>query len=273
LWKKPHEKEASTHEERIGESKDFRSQLRVVVNIFDIIINIVTAPFIPLGIFAYTVYWAFNIRRAQNVRLYRNQALGMGFVAFAWILIFFDFIIFGTAGLFGPFSLFFGLIMMMLFYWVDASVLAARMADPLLRDTLHWRALRLYLWGLMIATVVIAVTLTSYYEFAVGVEPQFMTNLPIGVVSGVTYLPAVVPIYSGIIALPIAAYRSRDKFLRRSLAWFAGFVAVIPLVGATNLGIVIFPGLAVGAYFLYRSVMSLIPMKRLSSSEVKTRQT
>jgi hypothetical protein len=250
---------------------DLRRRVLVVVSILDTIVNIVTAPVIPLAIFGYTIYWAFNIRRSQQVKLYRNQALGMGFVAFAWILIFFDFIIFGTTGLFAPFSLFFGLIMLMLFYWVDVSVLASRRSDPRLRDTLEWHKLRPYLWVLMVASIVVAFSLSSYYEFFVGVEPQFMTNFPIGIVSGIAYLPAAIPVYSGIIALPIAAHRSRDRFLRRSLAWFVGFVAVIALLGAglSNYGSLIFPALAFAAYFLYRSVMSLVPMKRLPPLEIK----
>jgi hypothetical protein len=244
-------------------------------DILGIILNFVTAPFIPLGIFGYTIFWAFNIRRVQNVELYRRQALGMGFVAFAWILIFFDFIILGTNGLFSPFSLFFGLVMAMLFYWIDVSVLAGRKSDPLLRDTLHWQNLRRYLWVLLIVTIVIAVSLSSYYEFVAHTQPQFLTNFPLGLVSGISYLPAVIPVYSGIIALPIITFRSRDRFLRRSLSWFVGFVAIIGLLGAglSNYGDLIFPALAFSAYFLYRSVMSLVPMKHLLTPGLRANQS
>jgi hypothetical protein len=229
---------------------------------------------LSLGIFAYAAYWAFNIRRAQTVRIYRNQALGMGFVSLAWILVFFNYVVVFHSGLYGLFVLFDSLIIMMAFYWVDASVLAARRSDPLLRDTLHWQKLRVYLWGLLVASAAVVVFLTAYYEYVIGVEPQFMLNLPLGLTTGVVSLPSQEVVYPSIIALPIAAYRSRDVFFRRSLAWFAAFIVMIEIVGSfgtsssflPTLGV--FGSLTIAAYCIYRSVKSLVPLNRISPQEI-----
>src|SRR5579862_5646250 len=83
-------------------------------------------------IFAHSAFWALNIRRALAVPLYRNQALGLEFVIL-------------EAGFLSTFILFFGdnqlfipivwVVDFGVFYWINASMLAARRTDPLLRDT------------------------------------------------------------------------------------------------------------------------------------------
>jgi hypothetical protein len=139
------------------------------------------------GLFAYTAFWAFNIRRAQTARIYRNQALGMGFVALVWIIfslaaILPSSILTPTAGAIG-----FCFIMLGLFYWVDASIIAARRSDPLLRDTLRWSELRTYLWGLLLVLTSLFVLLTGYYEYMVGIVPQSLFNLPVGFTFGMQF--------------------------------------------------------------------------------------
>ena len=212
---------------------------------------------IQFGIFAYTVYLAFSIRRSLSVRQYRNQALGVGLVALAWILLFFDFSALLSAHDYAYFTVVAGLIVMMLFFWVDTSVLAARRSDPLLRDTLHWRRLRVIIWVLVILATVAAASLASYYQMDTGAEPQFMYNLGYGL--GVGFLPATIVVIAGIVVLPISAHRARDKFLRRSFEWFGAFVVVLPFVGATTIPIETFAGLTIAGYCLYRSARSLVP--------------
>jgi hypothetical protein len=212
---------------------------------------------IQFGIFAYTVYSAISIRSALSIRLYRNQALGLGLVALAWILLFFDFSAFLSNGRYGLFSAGAGLVMMMLFYWVDASVLAARRYDPLLRDSLHWRKLRVIFWALIICSTVIAASFASYYQVTTGVEPKFMYTLGFGF--GIGFLPAYIVVIAGIVALPISAYRTKDRFLRRSLEWFGAFVIILPIVGATSIPIETFACLIIAGYCLYRSARSLVP--------------
>jgi len=212
---------------------------------------------IQFGIFAYTVYLALSIRRALSVGAYRNQALGVGLVALAWILLLLDYAVLGATHDYGPFSGVVGLVMIMLFYWVDSSVLAARRSDPLLRDTLKWRWLRVVIWVLIVSATVVAASLASYYQITTGIEPQFMYGQGYGF--GVGYLPATIVVIAGIVALPISAYRTKDRFLRRSLEWFGAFVVILPIVGATTVPIETFAALTVAGYCLYRSARSLVP--------------
>ena len=95
-----------------------------------------------IPIFSYAGFWAFSIRQALAVRLYRRQAFGVGFVVLA---MFFTFAVFalvpGTANLevaAGLTNSAFYLLFFVMFYWLDTSILATHRADPLLRDTLHW---------------------------------------------------------------------------------------------------------------------------------------
>jgi hypothetical protein len=76
---------------------------------------------------------------------------------------------------------------------------------------------------------------------------------------GIGFLPAYVVVIAGIVALPICAYRTKDKFLRLSLKWFGAFVVILPFVGATAIPTETFVGLIVAGYCLYRSARSLVP--------------
>src|SRR5579864_7773784 len=101
--------------------------------------------------FAYTSYWAFGIRHALAVERYKNQALGIGLIAIALGLIILNpgnpSTVPGVAFLQAlPLTL----LEVFTFYWVDASVLASRRSDPLLRDTFRWRRLRFVLWAIII---------------------------------------------------------------------------------------------------------------------------
>jgi hypothetical protein len=234
-----------------------------------------------LVIFVYAAYWAFDIRRGLAVRLYRDQALGIGliivifgaFYANAWWF-------FGatqtnlalsvlqqTAG--------FGL-SLSVFYWLDASILASRRSDPLLRDTLHWKRVRYILWPLvwlgpiLVSWSVIAYPPTSYPSGL----PISGSVVAIGTI--LSYFSLIAPFVIGAVLLPIVGRRSRDSSLRRHLVWFGLFAATFTFVFTRNLvpslvndldltltGSVI---LAIATYCLYRSARSLVPLNKLSLS-------
>lgn len=226
---------------------------------------------------AYVVYWAFAIRRALAVHLYRKQAVGIGLVAIGgeFILVFLSLALIYDLKLLlvRKFSLLFfawGLssvvFAFVVFYWVDASMLAARRSDPLLRDTFGWRRLRILFSSLLVVLSVAAILLpySSFYSnFSV-----------LGIVLGFSpYFPALIV---GAMILPIAARRSKDPILHRNLTWFALFVAgvfistlpfdllsdIFQEVSGTYL--LVLPAI----YFLYRSAKALVPLNRLSLTEI-----
>ena len=251
-----------------------------------------------LGLFAYGAYWGFSIRRALSVRLYRNQAFGIGLIAANELLDFINHTIFGTGSPLENYILFLvidAFITLTWFYWIDASVLAGRRSDPLLRDTLHWRRLRAPLWVLILVTAAIPASVAAYFQLTTGTEPGFVLNwtyLQFTVSSGsqlmlslagrlYQFLIAV----SGTAALWITALRSGDVRLRRQLEWFAAFIVTSLLAGVagnTNILVPLF-GEAVGnllfaviifqAYCLYRSARSLAPLNRISQEANVEAQT
>jgi hypothetical protein len=196
-----------------------------------------------------------------GVRLYRNQALGIGLVAAASasLALLFGVTIGGNVAVIDLQALEF----LFLFYWIDSSVLAARRSDPLVRDEYHWSRLRVPLWGANL----------------VGLALSLLVHLPVQII-----LTLVV----GIVMLPTAARRSGDAIFRMHLRWF-GFYALLQIVafsgiflpffltGAptssssiiTYISIGIFvPGAWGGAYCLYRSARALVPLNKLSLVEL-----
>lgn len=243
-------------------------------------------------LYSYGTYWSLSFRRALAVRLYRSQALGIGLVSASVVLLVFSQIAVaiisrpGGSGPFGepiflPFSDF---TILVIFYWIDASVRAARRSDPLLRDTLHWTQLRVVAW----AGIIVSIALTSLYVLFLIVE----TGLPVDVVPNlppvidfVSMIPFYLPVILGSIFLPVGALRSRDPALRWHLGWFflflllllvtsiLFFVLLIPVPSSLerllNIGLTYVNSLSynVGGYFLYRSARSLAPLNKITLSE------
>jgi hypothetical protein len=213
--------------------------------------------------YAYASYWAFKIRKVLAVRIYRNQALGIGLVALGWILIFFA-NVFLNGGIFTAYIPFFaintGVTFILLFYFIDASVLAGRRSDPLLRDTLHWQKLRIVLWILNILVTTVIIALITYFQLTTGTEPQFML-----VYGGYVLVYIIYPV--SLVALALAALRSKDKLLRAQVAWFGGFLASVLLIvdfsRVTNNDAGLILGLILGAYCLFRSARSLVPLNKV----------
>jgi len=241
-----------------------------------------------LPIYFYAGYWAFSIRHALAVPLYRRQALGIGFIVLAIWTSLAEF-----AGvprslslrIYAPLTTFsFYFLFFVIFYWIDASVLASRRSDPLLRDTLYWSKVRIppwianfVIWGiplLIIGYASIFGDITLLNEMNTGIFPNSIMGTLLGVIYNV--LPLLVPI-SGLIYLPAIAVRSKwDRSLRRHFVWFAPVVLFLfvfflnfpdSLVGHLVPGLII----AVTGFTLYKSAKLLVPLNRISPLEIATR--
>ena len=222
---------------------------------------------------SYAAYWVSEIRGALAVRLYRNQALGVGLVAAGVSIAQLYNTLFYLYG--GPPEIVFAVVQfatVTLYYWTDTSVRAARRLDPLLRDTFHWNRLRLFLWTAIIASLIYD-WLNVSYDILNGLA---VSTVPVGLISIVVYTPVSVPVIVAAATLPVVGLRSRDPVLRKHLLWFGLFavslgVLTIALGGqltnpldsllAEDLGVII------GGYCLYRSTRSLVPLNRLSLAE------
>jgi len=194
-------------------------------------------------------------------------------VSLGWILIFFDYVVVSHFS-YVLFTALNELVFVAFFYFIDASVLDGRMSDPLLRDTLHWRKIRRWVWVIFATASVVSIYIASYYSVLTGGTVLTGGNVslfPPWVTFAGAFLYVVVVIGTGLVALPITAIRSRDPHLRRQLAWFAGFAAVllgfsvVPTSPAYTLAV--FVGQFAGAFCLYKSARSLVPMNKLSQSE------
>jgi hypothetical protein len=236
--------------------------------------------------FGYAAYWAFSIRKALAVPTYRRQAFGIGILVVT---------IFGALTLFilVPSStsaastlvqfVGFYVLFLVLFYWIDASVLTTRRYDPLLRDVLYWRKIRVPLWTAIVVTTMIPLLLLSYVVATsdVSMLNQLNNNTFGGPIISMVLLivvnfPIVIPII-GIIYLPAIALRSKwNKNLRRHFLWFAPTAVCIlllffgPLSGTNSLFENALNGVlaTVMGYTLYRSAKSLVPMNRISTADI-----
>jgi hypothetical protein len=217
-------------------------------------------------VFSYAAYWATSIRRALAVRTYRDQALGMSLISLFIAMLFLFLVLFATTSqalFFAAWQLSITATIIAVFYWADASILAARHSDPLLRDTLYWRRVRMPLWASLVVVLSIGLVLT------------LESSTP---GSGITLggLGLALDAFVGAVILPIASRRSRDFVLKRHLKWFALFIAFVFLSvflpfgppGTYENAAVSFPLVVLGGYFIYRSAKSLVPLNRISLTEL-----
>ena len=235
-------------------------------------------------ILAYPAYWALDIRHALAVRLYRSQALGIGLVSIAFGVLFTYFAIFNSLSPASSLSswlvvvqpLMVVFIFLPTFYWVDASVLAGRRSDPLLRDTLSWSRIRRLVWAVLIFFAALLNVL--FYS------SKYQSN-PSALNFEILYVVVLTPLVSGSALLPIIARRSRDPSLRRHLRSFALFLVSVLVFailfasftayffafpsGFARLGVLVWDApLVTAAYFLYMSARSLAPLNKLSLVEL-----
>jgi hypothetical protein len=251
-----------------------------------------------VAILAYGAYWAFSIRKALAVPTYKRQALWVG----AYCVIFMVTYLFtssggscncgyallyyinptlyvaGNTGALGILvSIFYTVFLLLFFPWIDSNIAVGRRSDPLLRNTFHWKTLRLVLWGIVLATFAIGwigVAIFAYTGFAsagnlAGIANQ-LTNFGFSFMA----LAAIVP---GIPVLLITARRSKDPTFRRSLKWFGVFLlflaievsgsSLIPTPNYAAITMVDVIGVFFSAligYLLYKSAMALVPLNRIA---------
>ncbi|MDG6910411.1 MAG: hypothetical protein JRN08_08590 [Nitrososphaerota archaeon] len=222
--------------------------------------------------YGYAASSAFQIRRRLSGDLYRKQGLGISlatvlFGAFALSTALEAlYKTFNALELISTWAIFWGA-----FYWIDASIRAARLSDPLLRDTFHWRRLGTFLWAytlggpIAVTILVIAAKATGYN---IAASQQF-TNPVISFLGlyGVVFSPFLVVFFSGVFVLPLVARRSADTQLKRHLSWFVLYAATVlalfvlsPSNATTEFNLDQSAVLAIAAYFLYKSARSLVPI-------------
>lgn len=232
---------------------------------------------IVTAILLYGGYWAFSIRHALFVRAFRNQALWLGFFSLYIIphAINVDSFVMSLNSPIANFAneLYYIFLAVLLFRLIDVDVGLARRSDPLLRDTLRWKQLRLVVWSIMTFSIASLIILST--ADILGYRTPTSVVIPL---QASVYLSFLV---SGSSALFLGAKRSRDETFRRSLKWFGlfflGLLASTMVYFLTSSGLVsISPDIlndtsvyffAPAVYCLYRSAKSLAPMGRLSPNK------
>lgn len=209
-------------------------------------------------VYSYAGYWSLAIRSGLAVPVYRNQALGSFVIvivaSFTSLYVFAGFFVsnFGN-GIEGVVSV--TVISLGLFYWVDASMLAARRSDPLMRDLLHWRSARKVLWAFNIVVL-------SYLLLLDVISPFYTYGGPLVIT------PFLIAVICGALLLTIVARRTAAPALRQNLRWFGLFFLSTLITypfsagGGPFAGVpaeLILVGLGIfGGYCLLRSVRSLV---------------
>jgi hypothetical protein len=246
-----------------------------MVSSLDLVTVVVTG--LTLCVFGYAAFWALSMTRALWVRLYRRHALGVAILALGFAMLNVESVLVDNVILVVP-AIFLTLfaLFIVIFYFIDTAILAARRADPLLRDTAGWQRRRKWVWALMLASVAVAIgtSVAGYSGFG-----------------GVFLLPFIIAGVLGGYVLPLAARRSKDVTLNRHLkrfavfivfgvgwflAWFVGPGFWGPMNSNTLLispltdqelyvaDLIALVGFSGAGYFLYRSARALAPLNRIS---------
>ncbi|MDA4121443.1 MAG: hypothetical protein OK404_03440 [Thaumarchaeota archaeon] len=184
-----------------------------------------------------------------------NQALGIALVSVG-------FLVFGI--LFST-GFTYDLALLVILYWLDSSVLAARRSDPLLRNTLHWTRLRIVVWTLSLTGFGV-----SAFLVIINRDIAYFPSDTVGSFL-VTFPDFAVPILA-LVLLPLVARRSKNPALRSHVTWFGAFAVLqfTAILSAQFLGpAMYFVGFVFGGYCLFRSSRSLVPMNRLEAMELK----
>jgi len=228
---------------------------------------------LPAAVAFYGAYWAFSIRRALTSAAYRRQALLLGLVC---VLIASSAFVTNSSNtlVYEAIVTYYAAFVLIIFAFIDSTIPVARRSDPLLRDILHWRRLRIIVW-----TVDAFLILLFYY---LSISDNFSTTAVAPL--AVNYLFLLVPAVAGAPALLIGALRSRDPALRSHLKWlgltlvlFFISVAIGAIAGVSSASGVISsssPSYSLVAivsdvfyvlafYTLYRSARALAPINRL----------
>ena len=234
--------------------------------------------FLIIASCGYAAFWAFNIRRALVVGVYRSHASGTGLIA----AVLGATIVAVAANVTGDqlvFILFPLAVAITSFYFIDASTQAARRSDPLLRDTLRWSRTRKYIWALVLALAAVS----GYGDFGFRTPSNYSSPELVVATQSVYFLVFGI----GAVVIPLNATRSRDLTLRRHYKWFGIFlislllftIAVAPtptvnFLTETGFAWFVIADFEIGFFFmfvasysLYRAAKSLVPLNRLAAPE------
>lgn len=156
----------------------------------------------------------------------------------------------------------------LILYGIDSAVSAARLTDPFLRDERRWVLVRITVWTLFGAAIVIA----AFYLFNSHTYTYtYSGNRQNAVQQQVFYLPLFAANLAGVV-LALLSLRSKDPFLRRHLIWvslFPAFVVVgllreamiIPVLGNPLIDMLVaFIPFTLAAISLCVAVRSLLPL-------------
>jgi hypothetical protein len=232
---------------------------------------------VSVAAYAYVAYSALAIRRTIASALYRRHAIGVCLVAAVFAGEQLTGLTQTEGGLLGLLEgYYFFAFAIILLYWVDTSILAARSSDPLYRDTFHWSRLRILIWGITVFSIAF-VTIESM------ISPNGPSSTPpVFLVIAFTILfffPIYSTVISGVVVMPIAARRSRDLTFRRHIEWFFVFLAIQLVLagiigqavsspeGSDTSSIIDGVGLLLGLYPLYKSARTLVPLYRFSDED------
>jgi len=234
---------------------------------------------VTVAIFLFASYWGLTLGRRMASSLYRNQAFSLGVVVLAALLIEYVGNVASTTVLSNfpffssnaNFELRIDVFFILVFFWVDSSILASEGLDPMSRDTLHWRKARYAFWGVvLLGTSIVGLTIASG-------NYAFYDNPPVAwwstVVQILSSAPFLLTIIVGVILLPLGGLRSSDHNFRKQLQWFAlgllfpFVISLLDLLVPNNSVLqndsysVVF--LLIG-YCYYRSARALVPLNRIS---------
>ncbi len=156
------------------------------------------------------------------------------------------------------FILFLALILV-IFAFVDSTVLVALETDFFHRNTLRWKQVR---WPSYAIVLALFPSILVYIVFGSSANPPAWVSDQINLIGAAV---AAVIVYS-VVALIVASRRTPDMTLRRHLKLLSLAVACLAIAVANaftiSLDLYAIPAV-VAAFFLYRAVMSLSPMSRI----------
>jgi hypothetical protein len=240
-------------------------------------VSIISASLVGV-VFAYGAYWAMTIRRVLMNYVYRKQAFWAGLVAIYFVA---QSIFIALALLYNQASFYVNLIaagfiaagFVVIFIWIDSTIIVARRSDPLQRNTLRWSGLRYFI--AITTTIGLFFNLVFNVIYASPSSPSFdLLGSPplVGFIGTLLLL--------GAVALLLSAKRSGDLTLRRHLKWFGLGAALLFLSGQVGspwakispgsifIPMVTYSIFAVAAYCFYRSSKSLAPLGRLTLADI-----
>jgi len=241
-----------------------------------IIAAVIVAQIVPAAVCLYGAYWAFSIRKALAGKKYRRHAFLLGVLSVLVGMV--GFITYSTNQLVSDlFAVYYSVLFIFTFAFIDSAVPLARRSDPLLRSVLGWDKLRVALWvdtAALVAVLVIPVSLTGNQPLVPNASQlvNAFSNI-LWPIFAITLFAA-----SGA-ALVIGARRSRDPFFQGSLKWLGlCLIAWMAVFAVDSLLFIAFPSVStfdfyysyyalpygiltiIAAYFLYRCARSLAPI-------------